>query len=313
MNIRGKKILVTGATGLVGRNLTPRLEALGADVYACGHTRAGEYNCDLRDAQQTANLFDKIIPDVVIHLAARVGGIYANMAHKEQFYLENTLINTNVVREISRQKTPYVLAMGTGCAYPKRLEGNELIEELYLDGIPEPTNDAYAYAKRNMLVHLTVCAEGYGLKYCFCIPANIYGPHDNFHPTYSHVVPGLIHKFMEARQKKLNQVVIWGTGRPRRDFLYIDDLVSALTRLLDSEITGPVNVATGEPVSINELVYKIKEITGYAGEIVYAPNYAGGQSTRLFATGKIKKLGWRPRYTLREGLMKTVDWYEHNK
>ena len=128
--------------------------------------------------------------------------------------------------------------------------------------------------------------------------------HDNF-ATYSHVVPGDPHYGAPA----LNRGDL-GHGTPARLF---DDLVSALTRLLDSEITGPVNVATGEPVSINELVYKIKEITGYAGEIVYAPNYAGGQSTRLFATGKIKKLGWRQRYTLREGLMKTVDWYEHNK
>lgn len=309
MSLLDKKILLTGATGLIGVNLLNALRAQGADVTACGNTR-GALRYDLTDPTETACMFDIARPEAVIHLAARVGGIYANVLEAARFYRENTLINTHVIDEIIVRQVPYVMAMGTGCAYPKRLEGQWLFENEYLDGKPEPTNAAYAYAKRNMLAHLQ--AAGGQVKYSYVIPANIYGPHDNFHPEHSHAVPGLIQKFVRARRERLSQVRIWGDGTARRDFLYIDDLCAALLAILRAGLTGPVNVATGEDISVAELAELIAEISGYRGGITYDRGMPAGQQTRMFNIGKIKGLGWRPRHTLREGLQQTIEWYEKN-
>jgi nucleoside-diphosphate-sugar epimerase len=309
MSLLDKKILLTGATGLIGVNLLQALRALGADVTACGNTR-GTLRYNLTDPVETACMFDITRPEAVIHLAARVGGIYANVSQAARFYRENTLINTNLIGEIIDRQIPYVLAMGTGCAYSKRLEGQWLFENEYLDGRPEPTNAAYAYAKRNMLAHLQAAAGQ--VKYSYVIPANIYGPHDNFHPEFSHVVPGLIQKFVRARREGLSQIKIWGDGTARRDFLYIDDLCEALLEILRAEVSGAVNVATGEDVCVAELAEMIAELTGYRGGITYDRGMPAGQQTRMFNIDKIKNIGWRPRRTLREGLRQTIEWYEKN-
>jgi GDP-L-fucose synthase len=309
MNFLTDRILITGGTGLVGVSVTNRLKKLGCNVISCGNTR-GAVNYNLLDGYETKSMFDDVNPKIVIHLAARVGGIYANMTKKSSFYLENTLINTNVMKEIQERKIEYVIAMGTGCAYPKKLEGEILHEYHFLDGIPEPTNDAYAYAKRNLLVHLEACREDYGLKYCYCIPANLYGENDNFHPLNSHVVPALIRKFVEAEKKKLPFVNVWGNGLAERDFLYIEDLTDAIMLFLSAEIVGVLNIATGLPVTIDELAYTIKKILDYNGDILYSTSFPVGQKTRLFNTSRIQTLGWKPNHSLEEGLIKTIEWFE---
>jgi len=309
MNFLTDRILVTGGTGLVGISLTKRLNLLGCNVMSVGNTR-GAVKYDLLDSYETRNMFDDIEPKIVIHLAAKVGGIYANMSGKAKFYLENTLINTNVIREVQERKTEYVLAMGTGCAYPKKLEGSILNECEFLGGVPESTNDAYAYAKRNMLVHLEACREEFGLKYCYCIPANIYGENDNFHPLYSHVVPALVRKFVEAKRKSLPFVSVWGSGHAERDFLYIEDLTDAIICLLSLESQGVFNVATGVPIAIDELVYTIKNIMNYSGDIIYSSSFPEGQKTRLFNINKISNVGWEAKHSLKEGLEKTIEWFE---
>ena len=301
------RVLVTGGTGLIGRNLVKRLEALGHHVTAVGSER------DLRSASAANGLVGSVRPDVIFHLAARVGGIYANMTHKPGFYRDNVLINTHLIDAAVDGRVKYVFAMGTGCAYPKRLEGEVLHEEDYLDGMPEPTNDAYAYAKRGMLVHLEALREHGTLDYCYCLPANLYGPHDNFHPEHSHVVPALIRRFVEARDARAAEVVVWGDGSARRDFLYIDDCVDAMARLLEQRFSGAVNVATGEQTSIRELATAVAEAAGYEGETCFDASRPAGQPGRIFDTAKIRSTGWAPSVGLEEGLERTVAWFEAHR
>ena len=309
---RKEKILITGGTGLIGKNLTSRLKSMGLEVVSIGRTK-GNNRYDLKDQQEVRKVFDYFQPKVVFHLAARVGGIYANVSQKSDFYLDNTLINTNVIGEVQKREIPFVFAMGTGCAYPKRLENQILFEETLLDGVPEITNDSYAYSKRNLLVHLKSCAENASLRYIYCIPANIYGPYDNFHPLFSHVVPGLIIKFLIARENKSPKVRIWGSGKAKRDFLYIDDLIDAIILLCDSyKKSDAVNVASGQLTSIEALGHIIKKITGYESEIDYDLDYPEGQKQRIFHTGKINSIGWEPRYSLEDGIAETVHWCLQN-
>lgn len=233
------RVLVTGGTGLIGRNLVPALEQAGFAVTSVGSEH------DLRDAATARDLFRSARPHIVFHLAARVGGIYANSTQKPAFYRDNVLINTHAVDAAVEAGVEYVFGMGTGCAYPKRLEGHVLSEGDYLDGVPEPTNDAYAYAKRGMLVHLEALREHEVLNYCYCLPANLYGAHDNFHLKHSHVVPALVRRFVEARDSGASAVEVWGDGSAKRDFLHITDCVEAVLALTERRFSGVVNVATG--------------------------------------------------------------------
>jgi GDP-L-fucose synthase len=300
-------ILVTGGTGLVGRNLVRRLESLGRPVVSVGSER------DLRDAAVARGLLAEVRPTILFHLAARVGGIYANSTQKPGFYRDNVLINTHVVDAAVDAGVEYVFAMGTGCAYPKRLEGGLLNEDDYLDGVPEPTNDAYAYAKRGMLVHLEALREHGALDYCYCLPANLYGPHDNFHPKHSHVVPALVRRFVEAREAGRPEVAIWGDGSACRDFLFVEDCVDAMTLLLDRRFSGVVNVATGEQTSVRELAEGVAQASAYEGEITYDTSMPTGQLGRSFDVARIRSAGWTPAHSLGEGLCRTVAWFESHR
>ncbi|MDA0328556.1 MAG: NAD-dependent epimerase/dehydratase family protein [Gemmatimonadetes bacterium] len=300
-------ILVTGGTGLVGRNLVAGLEGLGHSVVSVGSER------DLRDSDVAHRLLAEVRPKVVFHLAARVGGIYANSTQKPGFYRDNVLINTHVIDAAVETGVEYVFAMGTGCAYPKRLEGAVLHEDDYLDGVPEPTNDAYAYAKRGMLVHLEALRADGALDYCFCLPANVYGPHDNFHPEHSHVVAALVRRFVEARDEGAPEVAIWGDGSARRDFLYISDCIDAMLLLLERRFSGVVNVATGEQISIGELAEAVSRGAGYRGEIRFDPAMPAGQSGRRFDIERIRSTGWDPAHTLADGLAETISWFETHR
>jgi GDP-L-fucose synthase len=302
-----RPILFTGGTGLVGRTLVDRLAAEGHEVVAVGSEQ------DLRKAEVASSLLDEVRPETLFHLAARVGGIYANSTQKPGFYRDNVLINTHLLDAAVDVGVEYVFAMGTGCAYPKRLEGELLNEDDYLDGIPEETNDTYAYAKRGMLVHLDALREQEVLDFCFCLPANLYGPHDNFHPEHSHVVPALIRRFAEARDSSASEVSIWGDGTARRDFLYIGDCIDAMMLLLEDRFSGPVNVATGEQTSIRDLAQAVSTSTGFRGDIVYDPSMPTGQEGRLFDTQRIRSIGWTPSCGLEEGLHRTVEWFEQHR
>ena len=300
-------ILVTGGTGLVGRNLVERLRADGHQVVATGS------EWDLREAQVARELLQEIRPRILFHLAARVGGIFANSTQKPGFYRDNVLINTHVLDAAVDAGVEYVFAMGTGCAYPKRLEGELLREEEYLDGIPEETNDAYAYAKRGMLVHLEALKEHGALDYCYCLPANLYGPHDNFHLEHSHVVPALVRRFVEATESGALEVAIWGDGTAMRDFLYVEDCIDAMIRLLDERFSGPVNVASGEQTTVRALAETITEAAGYTGEITYDTTKPAGQRERVFDVQKIGSTGWSAAHTLETGISRTIDWFRSHR
>jgi len=307
MGVADERALVTGATGLIGRNLMARLESLGADVVGVGSEQ------DLRDARVAQALLQRVRPTVVYHLAARVGGIYANSTQKPGFYRDNVLINTHVVDAAVDAGVEYVFAMGTGCAYPKRLEGDVLFEETYLDGVPEPTNDAYAYAKRGMLVHLDALRSEHVMDSCFCVPANIYGANDNFHPQHSHVVPALVRRFVEAADDGLPTVSIWGSGEAKRDFLYIEDCIDAMISISEARFSGPINIGTGKLTTIRELAETISSVADFPGEITYDTSMPVGQMERVFALDKIRGLGWEPKRALRDGLTQTVSWFRAHR
>lgn len=300
-------ILITGGTGLVGTCLKKRLDHEGVESVAIGSEQ------DLRNRENAEKLFQNYTPDTVIHLAARVGGIHANSGRKADFYSDNVLINTHVINACAKYRTAHVLAMGSVCAYPKRLEGELLHEDLYLDGVPEKTSDAYAHAKRGLLVHLQAAKEQEGLSFTYCIPANLYGPGDNFHPLHSHVVPALVRRLREAKNQNLNSIEIWGDGSAKRDFLFVEDLTDALFLLVQKKYTGILNIGSGRQTSIMELAHTIREIVGFTGEMVYNTAYPTGQGTRKMDLSRILALGWKPCHSISLGIRKTVDWFMENR
>ena len=302
-----QKILITGSSGLVGKNIITKLEKKGYQVLGLDSKN------DLRSPSLTRQIFKNYKPSIVFHLAAKVGGIYANSNYKADFYSDNVLINTNVVNACVENNVEYIFAMGTGCAYPKKLENNVLYEEDFLDGIPEITNDAYAYAKRGLLVHLKSLDESKIIKYTFCLPANIYGPFDNFHPLNSHVVPGLIRRFCDSVDKDLEDIYIWGDGSARRDFLFIDDCIDAMIKLAEIQFKGPINVSSKSLTSIKELAELIKIKTSFKGSIIYDKTKLIGQKQRIMDTSKMDHLDWLPRINLEDGISKTIKWFRENR
>ena len=304
---KGEKILITGASGLIGKNLAERLIKNGNEVIGLDSKN------DLRDATVANKIFKNYKPSIVFHLAAKVGGIHANSSYKSDFYSDNVLINTNVINACENNNIEYIFAMGTGCAYPKRLENETLFEKDFLDGVPEFTNDAYAYAKRGLLVHLKSLEEANIIQYTYCLPANIYGPYDNFHPLNSHVVPGLIRRFCDSKEKDKNEIYIWGDGTAKRDFLYIDDCVDAIILLAEKKFKGVVNVSSKKLPSIKELSNLIKSSTNFEGLIKYDPQKLSGQNQRIMSTKKMDGLGWIPSTNLKTGIKKTVNWFKNNR
>ena len=307
MILNNERILITGSSGLIGSNLYRALENSKNELIGLSSKD------DMRIAENAYRVFSDFKPTIVFHLAAKVGGIYANNNFKADFYSDNVLINTNIVNACVKCNVEYIFAMGTGCAYPKRLEDKVLFEKDFLDGIPEVTNDAYAYAKRGLLVHLKSLKESNVLNYTYCLPANIYGPHDNFHPLNSHVVPGLIRRFCDSRNQNLDEVFIWGDGSAKRDFLYIDDCISALIKLAELKFCGEINVSSSKLTSVKELSEIICKETNFQGKIKFDKTKLSGQKQRIMDSSKMNKIGWSPKTTLPEGIRETVRWFIENQ
>lgn len=304
---KNERILVTGSSGLIGTNLIKKLSRDGYEVLGIDSKN------DLRIQSNASKIFSKYKPTLVFHLAARVGGIHANSNFKAEFYSDNVLINTNVVNASIKNNVEYIFAMGTGCAYPKRLENETLFEKDFLDGIPEFTNDAYAYAKRGLLVHLLALEEANIMKYTYCLPANIYGPHDNFHPLNSHVVPGLIRRFCDSKENDLNEISIWGDGSAKRDFLFIDDCINAMIKLAEIKYNGPVNVSSKTLTTIKDLSQTISEEIDFQGSLIFDKTKLSGQTQRIMDSTKMDKLGWSPKIPLNEGIKNTINWFIENR
>jgi len=302
------KIYVAGHRGLVGSSIMRILEKRGF----CNLVYRSSKELDLRDKSKTDAFFEKEKPEYVFLAAAKVGGIVANNEYPADFIRDNLLIQTNVIDAAYRHGVKKLLFLGSTCIYPK-LAPQPLQEKALLTGLLEPTNEAYAIAKIAGLKMIEAYNRQYGTKYIAVMPTNLYGPNDNFDPETSHVLPALIRKFHFAKIQDAPTVEIWGTGTPKREFLYADDLADAVVFLMnhyeDNEI---INIGIGKDIAIKDLAEKVKNVVGYQGKIVYNPTKPDGTPRKLVDVTKLHALGWQASTSLDEGLTKVYDWFLKN-
>ena len=303
------QLLVTGASGLIGRNFVNKVNDYYPEFEILG---VSSKEADLRVEGSLSRVLKNFKADIIVHFAALVGGINANISNKYKFLYENTKINLNTIHEALDHDVEYILAAGTGCAYPKSLEGKEHTEDQYLNGTPEPTNDAYAYAKRLLLNQLSAANESFGLNYSYILPANIYGPYDNFHRRNSHVVPGIIQRMHDAMINNSSTFEIWGSGKAKRDFLYIDDLMDAIILIIKTKTCGVINIGSGIQTKITDLADEISKALKCEMKFVFDTDKPDGQLTRVVNCDFVKQLGWKPKTTLDEGIKSTVEWFLQN-
>jgi GDP-L-fucose synthase len=301
----GKRVLVTGGSGFLGRVVCAKLRERGADVIA---PRSAEF--DLTDPAATERLFSASQPQLVIHLAARVGGIGFNMAEPASLYLQNLLMGTYVIEAARSHGVDKTVLVGTVCSYPK-FTPVPFSEDSLWDGYPEETNAPYGIAKKAMLVHAQVNRTQYGQKFAFLIPTNLFGPGDKFHPAVSHVIPALIKKCVEAVERGDQKIEVWGTGRASREYLFVDDAAEGIVlaaELYDS--AEPVNLGNDHEITIRETVETIADIVGFRGDLVWDSSKPDGQPRRRVDPRRAEAaFGWRATTEFTDGLRRTIDWY----
>ena len=304
----GKKIVVTGGSGFLGKFVLDRLLEHGASEIFVPRSR----DYDLRDRAEVERLYAEQGPEILIHLAATVGGIGANRRNPGRFFYENMAMGLHVIDEARRYgQLEKLVIVGTTCSYPKHTPTPFDEEELW-NGYPEETNAPYGIAKKALLVMAQGYREQYGLPGIYLIPANLYGPGDNFDPESSHVIPALIRKFVHAKQSASACVEVWGTGSVSREFLYVQDAAEGIVlATLRYEGNGPVNLGTGKEIRIKELADEIRELVGYEGEIIWNPSQPDGQPRRRLDVQKaVREFGFQAQTSLRTGLAKTIEWYQ---
>jgi GDP-L-fucose synthase len=295
------RALVTGGGGFLGSHLVERLGATGADPFVA---RKADY--DLTRWDDAERLFEDAEPDVVYHLAAEVGGIGANRANPGRYWYANLIMGAHVLELARQHDVGKVVLAGTVCAYPKYTPVPFHEDDLW-NGYPEETNAPYGVAKKSILVGAQSYREQYGTNAIFLLPANLYGPRDNFHPTNAHVIADLIRKMHESPE----EVVLWGDGSPTREFLYVEDAAEAFVLAAERyDGEAPVNIGAGKEISIRELAELIAELTGFTGEITWDESMPNGQPRRSLDASRAKELfGFEARTSLREGLERTIAWY----
>lgn len=312
-----RKIYLAGHRGMVGGALLRQLQARG-DTNIVTRTHA---ELDLTDQAAVRRFMQSERPDVVILAAAKVGGILANNTYPADFIYENLMIESNVIHQAFEAGVTRLLQLGSSCIYPRAVP-QPMREDALLTGILEPTNEPYAIAK---IAGIKLC-ESYnrqhGTDYRSVMPTNLYGPGDNFHPEHSHVLPALIRRFHEAAQAGLDEVVIWGTGTPRREFLHVNDMAAASLFVLDlpqtdyaantQEMLSHINVGSGTDISILELAEKVAAITGYTGRISTDPSKPDGTPRKLMDVSRLANMGWSAQIGLDQGLTETYQWFLDN-
>jgi GDP-L-fucose synthase len=306
-----KRVVLTGGNGFLGKFVQARLREEGFTQIFVPLSR--EY--DLCDRQAAEKLYVDQQPAILIHLAATVGGISANRHNPGRFFFENMAMGLHVIDEARRfGSLEKLVIIGTTCSYPKHAPTPFREEELW-NGYPEETNSPYAIAKKALLVMAQGYREQYGLRSIYLIPANLYGPGDNFDLEYSHVIPALIRKFIEAKELALPCVEVWGTGSATREFLYVEDAAEGIVRAtLRYEGPDPVNLGTGKEIRISELVEEIRDLVDYQGEIVWNSSRPDGQPRRRLDVEKARKeFAFQARTDLKAGLAKTIRWYKENR
>lgn len=310
MELKNKRILVTGGKGFVGSSLVPMLKEEGAEVYALG----GSNSCDLRKENNIELLLNSVNPEIIIHLAANAGGIGYNQANPGTLFYDNLMMNTQLMEQARLRGIEKFVSVGTVCSYPKNTPVPFKEKDLW-NGYPEETNASYGLSKKMMLVQGQAYRQQYGFNAIHLLPVNLYGPRDDFNPKSSHVIPALIKKFADAKENNLKEVSLWGTGRASREFLYVDDVSRGIilaTKYYDKP--EPVNLGVGSEIKIGALAQKIKSFVGYKGKIVWDITKPDGQPRRcLDTTLAEKEFGFKATTDFDEGLKKTIDWYLSNK
>lgn len=298
------RIFVAGHRGLVGSAIVRNLESAGyTNLVLRSRTEL-----DLLDQAAVERFFASAKVDYVINAAAKVGGILFNKMYQADFLYENLMTSLNIVHSAARHGVKKLLYLGSSCIYPRQAP-QPIIESALLTGPLEPTNEGYALAK---IAGLKLCEkyrEQYGKNFISAMPTNLYGVGDNFHPEHSHVIPGMMRRFHQAKLDGAPAVTIWGTGKPRREFLYVDDLAEAVRLLmLKYEDTQTINIGTGEDVTILELAEIIRDVVQYPGEIQLDPSKPDGMMRKVLDVSKLRSLGWKPVTGMRDGLARTYQW-----
>ena len=302
----GKRITVTGGAGFLGSFVVAALRARGCeDIFV---PRSFDY--DLVQMEAVQRLYRDARPDIVIHLAARVGGIGANRENPGKFFYDNLLMGTQLIEGARLSSTKKLIAIGTVCAYPKFAAVPFREEDLW-NGYPEETNAPYGLAKKMLLVQSQAYRAQYGFNSIFLVPVNLYGPRDNFDLQSSHVIPALIRKCIDARESGNGEIICWGDGTPTREFLYVEDCAEAIVLAAEKyDQSDPVNIGTGKEISIKSLTKLIAELTGFNGNIVWDKSKPNGQPRRCLDVSRAKDLfGFVAKTSFRSGLQKTIEWY----
>ena len=311
-------VFVAGHRGMVGSAIVRRLQALGYRNILT----AGRDVVDLVDQQAVQRFFDERAIDQVYLAAARVGGIHANNTYPAEFIYQNLMIEANLVHAAHAHDVQRLLFLGSSCIYPKLAE-QPMLEEALLTGVLEPTNEPYAIAK---IAGIKLCESynrQYGRDFRSVMPTNLYGPGDNYHPENSHVIPALLRRFHEAVQRGDSEVVIWGSGTPRREFLHVDDMAAACVHVMELDeavlrdhtrpMLSHINVGTGEDCTIRELAETVARVTGFTGRLVFDTDKPDGAPRKLLDVSRLAALGWRPQIGLEEGLRDAYAWFVENR
>jgi GDP-L-fucose synthase len=302
---KNSRIYVAGHRGMVGSAIVRRLKGEGYENII---TRSSE-QLDLRDQLTVNRFFEQERPEYVVLAAAKVGGIMANNTYRAEFLYDNLMLEANVINAAYKQEVKKLLFLGSSCIYPK-MAPQPLKEEYLLTGLLEATNEPYAIAK---IAGIKLCEsyrDQYGCNFVSAMPTNLYGQGDNYHPENSHVIPGLLRRFHEAKEAGTEEVVIWGTGTPLREFLYVDDLADACVHLLqeyDDKLF--VNVGSGTEVTIRELAEAVSKAVGYKGRLSFDASKPDGTPRKLMDSSRMRSMGWEPKYSLEEGLKKAYGFF----
>jgi GDP-L-fucose synthase len=301
-----KRVTVTGGAGFLGSCVVEKLRERGCRRVFI--PRSNGY--DLREKEAVVQLYKDAQPDIIIHLAAVVGGIGANRLYPGRFFYENALMGIQLIEYARRFHVGKFVCVGTICSYPKYTPVPFKEAELW-NGYPEETNAPYGLAKKMLLVQLQAYRQQYGFNGIYLLPVNLYGPGDNFDPETSHVIPALIRKCLEAIERREPEIVCWGDGTPTREFLYVEDCAEAIVLATEHyNDADPVNIGAGFEISIKELVELVAELTGFQGRIVWDTTKPNGQPRRGLDTSKAKReFDFAAKTSLRDGLRRTIDWY----
>ncbi|WP_121355474.1 GDP-L-fucose synthase [Flavisolibacter nicotianae] len=306
---KNSKIYVAGHRGMVGSAIVRKLRAEGFESIV---TRSSA-ELDLRNQQAVADFFEAEKPDYVILAAAKVGGIHANNVYRADFLYDNLMIESNIIHSAYVNDVRKLLFLGSSCIYPK-LAPQPIREDHLLTGLLEQTNEPYAIAKIAGIKLCEAYRDQYGCNFISAMPTNLYGQGDNYHLENSHVLPALLRKFDTAVKEGAEEVEVWGTGTPLREFMYVDDLADACFFLMEQyDERGFVNVGTGEEVTIKELAETVAEVTGFQGKIVFNSNKPDGTPRKLMDSSRLHSLGWRHRISLKEGLQKAYGHFQQEQ